>query len=1225
MNNPETSVPDFSTLKIQDESDAVSKADKQAELLSHFITIAEKIRPKLSTNGANFNTWSRNMIETWATVFLGDVSYFESLSRDDDYRHNLIALAFIRHSVERPLFNSITSRIFMPNARNVYQAIKDRFNRASWSSIVHHASLVFNPIDQSLDPNQHALRLGEAIEAIENQMGPLDSTKILTLSLFFSMPHLRDKLTSALDTRLAINPLLAVRPEDILDIVRQMSSSASSSIVDESSQLARIDATKPPLDHRARGQLKTPPRTGSSSHKSFGASSPIMSRSDDWKKKWLTPRHPCFHCGESGHWVPDCPARKRGVAACAQSSQRSASVAAIGVIPMFEKTEALLDSGATHLVVGDISLFVNIRPANMNLSVASSHRFSVEGIGELRLETPSGRLYIKDVLYCKAITGIVLSIGQMISQQIVVTFSRNCFILEQNNVSFVSFNRANRWFLPLSPPCSPDVSLQPVEVSENPPPLSNPLDDSFLWHQRLGHLSIRNIKRLLKFNAATGISPSSLNDIKRLRTDNGAEYKNNFLTAFLHERGIIHETSIPYEHHQNGKIERTNRSILEIARTILIASQLPRELWPYAFRHAVWIFNRVLHADGVATPYEIIAKRKPSLAPLRVFGAKGYIYDHLFRKDLSERATVGYHLGEAPDSKGWLFWVPEGAKIVKGASVKFDEACFWRKESGDAACSMSIQVSNVFDTSMIRIVDKQDKFVDSINVSFDPINAAPINYKMALSSAEAPDWNIAINKEIDSMKAQDVFIVSTISDAIKEVPRESILSTKWVFTKKSRPTRFKARLVAQGFRQIHGINFKETFAPTPTFTSLRLLFSIALRKGWKVRTFDVNVAFLNSLIDRPVYIWPPQGLKLAPNSVLKLKKALYGTKQAARCWWLHLQEILRNIGFVVNLEDTSTYYFDSPMGQAMLWIHVDDGSLAASSNELLSFISSKLDDALKIKWDDVINGLVGILITATSDGFKFHQPDLISKLLETDASNITARSPLPAKCALESSTGGSMDKEYLRRIGMLLYIAQGSRPDISYAVNYLARFSLGPTSSHWDALRHLIGYLRFTQHEGILLSKCAETSIRCYVDANWGGEANRSTHGYILFHGDNPIAWQSKRQALVAGSTAQAEYLALSFAAKECLWISHLFAPILRSPIPNLLSDNKTAIGIATDSVSRKQTRHLIREFNVINEYIVRGKIRLDWISTKEQLADIMTKSLGHVALKNINASILRN
>ncbi|MBW0526967.1 hypothetical protein O181_066682 [Austropuccinia psidii MF-1] len=111
--------------------------------------------------------------------------------------------------------------------------------------------------------------------------------------------------------------------------------------------------------------------------------SPIASRSNEWKRKWLTSKNPCFHCGKVGHWAPDCPNCKKGAVAWVQSSQCSSDVAAICVIPMSENTEALLDSGANYLVVGNISLLDKVWPANMNFSVTSSHQFCVKGIGEL--------------------------------------------------------------------------------------------------------------------------------------------------------------------------------------------------------------------------------------------------------------------------------------------------------------------------------------------------------------------------------------------------------------------------------------------------------------------------------------------------------------------------------------------------------------------------------------------------------------------------------------------------------------------------------------------------------------------------------------------------------------------------------------------------------------------------------------------------------------------------
>ncbi|MBW0480341.1 hypothetical protein O181_020056 [Austropuccinia psidii MF-1] len=357
-------------------------------------------------------------------------------------------------------------------------------------------------------------------------------------------------------------------------------------------------------------------------------------------------------------------------------------------------------------------------------------------------------------------------------------------------------------------------------------------------------------------------------------------------------------------------------------------------------------------------------------------------------------------------------------------------------------------------------------------------------------------------------------------------------------------------------------------------------------------------------------------------TVLKLKKALYGTKQAAWCWWLHLKGILQQIGFKLSGKDQSTYFYHSSKGQAMLWIHVDDGALAGSSNSVIDFISSKLDRHLQIKWDEEIGSLVGLSIKQTNSGFDISQTALIDKLANLSASRITASSPLPQNCNLLSNPSKAMDKEYLKRIGMLLYIAQGTRPDISYAVNYLARFSMGTTSVHWEALEHLIGYLRKTRNTSLRISDDKQpNTLRCYVDANWGGEGNRSTHGFIILHGGNPIAWQSKRQATIASSTAQAEYIALSFATRECIWLCNMCHDLLDCEYPLLLSNNKTAIGIATDTISRKQTRHMVREFNLINELITSNKIELSWISTHEQLADIMTKSLGQLNVKKFLSS----
>ncbi|MBW0536177.1 hypothetical protein O181_075892 [Austropuccinia psidii MF-1] len=143
-------------------------------------------------------------------------------------------------------------------------------------------------------------------------------------------------------------------------------------------------------------------------------------------------------------------------------------------------------------------------------------------------------------------------------------------------------------------------------------------------------------------------------------------------------------------------------------------------------------------------------------------------------------------------------------------------------------------------------------------------------------------------------------------------------------------------------------------------------------------------------------------MNIPKHKVLKLNKALYGTKQATRCWWLHLKKVSFRIGFTNNKEDPSTYTFNQGNDQAILWVHVDDGALTASSNALMNKLVKQLNSYLKIKWDDGIHGLVGISIDHTKKGYKFWQPDLIDKLTSLVPSKIIAKTPLPANCQLES-------------------------------------------------------------------------------------------------------------------------------------------------------------------------------------------------------------------------------
>lgn len=708
--------------------------------------------------------------------------------------------------------------------------------------------------------------------------------------------------------------------------------------------------------------------------------------------------------------------------------------------------------------------------------------------------------------------------------------------------------------------------------------------------------------------------------VRTLRSDNGGEFNSKHFSDFLARKEINHEMAVPYEHHQNGSVERTNRSILDMARTSLLHAKLPQSLWFLALKHSVFIFNRVVHAGASKTPFELAIGKSPALNLVRVFGCRAYLHDPNHPKQFVPRSTPLIHVGVSDESHGWILWNPKTNRLQRGASVTFHEddlPCQPANLDSLYSDLSAIRVSSLGDFTQLKEFDIQDACLSSLVSTASLMSDAPDTYHQAMRSEHRLEWTAACNAEIDMM------IQLKVWEEVPEGEATEILTCRWVFAlKRSQEgvvTRFKARIVAQGFRQVHGVNVSETFAPTPTFSSLRLLLAMASRFGWPVASFDVRSAFLHSDIDHDVYIRPPPGVSVKPGCVLKLRKALYGTRQASRCWWLHLKTCLARIGFFPNLEDQSTYTYQSPQGKAFLWIHVDDGLFTASSLALISTLKASLSSVLDLKWDDQLSSIIGLRIREVQGGFRLDQPILVNKITNFLPSAIKTRTPIQSSDLLSNPSNGSFDVEYLSRIGCLLYLAQGSRPDITFAVHFLARFSMNPDASHWAALEHLISYVRYSASLSlpILAAGVLDSPVTTYVDANWGGEGARSVHGFLSLAWGAPVSWSSKRQTCCARSTCQAEYMALSFASKDACFLSSVLSHFLDIQPPLIRCDNRAAVQISSDCGTRKEHRHVDREFHVINELLFKKKVRLEWISTERQLADIFTKALGWRSVSN--------
>jgi len=331
---------------------------------------------------------------------------------------------------------------------------------------------------------------------------------------------------------------------------------------------------------------------------------------------------------------------------------------------------------------------------------------------------------------------------------------------------------------------------------------------------------------------------------------------------------------------------------------------------------------------------------------------------------------------------------------------------------------------------------------------------------------------------------------------------------------------------------------------------MRLLLTLSAYYNWEVHSFDFVAAYLNSPIDEDVWVKPPEGMDVPKGYGLHLKKALYGTQQAARGWWKYLKSVLANLGYVSSQYDNSLYVLQHQANTGVVWVHVDDGIVTGSSAPLIRKLEADLKGALEIKWSEGLTSIVGFDVTRTVSGFSLHQSKVINSLLQDHWDGISlASTPLPNNVPLVTDENGQeLDStKFLSVVGALSYIAIGTRPDISFSVNLLSRFAAKPGPNHWKAVYHLVNYVAATPDMRFNLNPMAmDKPLKCFCDASWGGEFAKSTYGIFVMFLGCPILWASRRQATVASSTCQAEYMALGVPTRTVLWIRNLLRNILK-------------------------------------------------------------------------------
>ncbi|RVW16435.1 Retrovirus-related Pol polyprotein from transposon RE1 [Vitis vinifera] len=372
---------------------------------------------------------------------------------------------------------------------------------------------------------------------------------------------------------------------------------------------------------------------------------------------------------------------------------------------------------------------------------------------------------------------------------------------------------------------------------------------------------------------------------------------------------------------------------------------------------------------------------------------------------------------------------------------------------------------------------------------------------------------------------------------------------------------------AKGYTQVYGSDYGDTFSPVAKIASVRLLLSMAAMYSWPLYQLDIKNAFLHGDLAEEVYMEQPPGFVAQGESglVCRLRRSLYGLKQSPRAWFSRFSSVVQEFGMLRSS---------------------DQDGIQKLKQHLFTHFQTK--DLGKLKY------FLGIEIAQSSSGVVLSQRKYALDILEEtgmlDCKPVDT--PMDPNVKLAPGQGEPL----------------GDPGDID--------------GSHWDAVIRILRYIKSTPGQGVLYENRGHTQVVGYTDADWAGSPTdrRSTSGYCVFIGGNLISWKSKKQDVVARSSAEAEYRAMALATCELIWLRHLLQELRfgKDEQMKLICDNQAALHIASNPVFHERTKHIEVDCHFIREKIASGCVATSFVNSNDQLADIFTKSLRGPRIKYI-------
>lgn len=556
---------------------------------------------------------------------------------------------------------------------------------------------------------------------------------------------------------------------------------------------------------------------------------------------------------------------------------------------------------------------------------------------------------------------------------------------------------------------------------------------------------------------------------------------------------------------------------------------------------------------------------------------------------------------------------------VVGSDSESAEDSFYTNNAADETYIPDESTKEVSSTDTSMFEDSESLSAFLVNAGGENGNE-PQTVQEALSGPDADNWKQAMKDEYNS------FIANKCWSLCDRVQSHKPVKCKWVFKRKlinGETLKYKARLVAKGFTQKEGIDYNETFSPVVRYSSIRALLAVAAEYGMDIEHLDVKTAFLNGDLEETVYMEQPEAFTVEDkvNKVYRLHKAIYGLKQASKAWYEKINNVLcKKLMFTKSLSEPCVYYKSNKGSIIIIALYVDDILLFSTSN---SNEKAEIKEKLKTEFEITDLGparyILGMKICKDKDMITLNQTSYIERVLQKFKMEDCKPSATPMETGVilnkpkESQDSSVCVYDYRGLIGSLMYIAVGSRPDIAHAVSYLSQFNDCHTETHWKAAKRVLRYLKGTKDCCLTFQK-GELKITAYADSDWGrNEADRRSYtGFVFRLGKSIVSWESRKQKTVALSSTEAEYMSLSDACKEALFLRKFLQEILGiTPKVIIYNDNQSAQKLCRNSVFHARTKHIDIRHHFIRENVTNGIIDVEYLCTNDMIADLLTKPLS--------------